>query len=159
MSGEGREGTRQLPAQVLEAELVIREKPSIWTLLLIVLFGAIEYSGHGPHTTLGASLWVLLVAAALGEVFLYPPRVLVGPNGVTVRHHGRTAEYPWRGVARFEVGNPAIPSNAYLVASEAHPKGVVELPRFSHLTPLDLVALLESKRRLYGTRQGRAEER
>jgi hypothetical protein len=159
MSGEGRTDTRQLPAQALDGVLVIREKPSFWTLLFILLFGAIEYSHQGPPTIVSASLWILLVAALLGEVLFYPPWVLVGSTGVTVRHHGRRAQYPWREVARFEIGNPAIPSNAYLVPKEAHPKGVVELPRFSLMTPLELVSLLEGKRRLYGTPQLGAEER
>ena len=140
------EDSRQLPADVIEAELVIRDRPTAWSLVLVVLVGLIEASHN--HSVLIVSLLAVVIVATVAELFLYPPSIVVGATGLAVRQYGRTRRYAWGAVEAIEIGNPRIPTNACVVLKAGPEKRVIELPRFSRMTPAELVELLESRRKL-----------
>jgi len=136
---------RQLPAQVIEGEQVVRERPTAWSLLLVALGWFIEASHH--RSTLIVGLICLVVAACLTEVLLLPAHLVVGVRGIAVRQHGRTREFLWSVIESIELGNPGIPTSAYIVFKDG--RRPMELPGFSNVESAELVALLEAKRRLY----------
>jgi len=80
--------------------------------------------------------------------------VEVGPDGVRFGRWFRRAGYAWDAIESFAVGNPGAPRFAYVVvraADSATPPrtSAVRLPKLFSVPPAELVATLETKRRIF----------
>ena len=164
-------GAMQLPAETIDAEVVIRDPRITWAptwntiagsvgAVLISLvyiafrvwldrktgFGAFR-NGVSPFE--GWLLFGLVILVAGWLVVPLPCWVSVGPRGVKFRSWFRRGEYQWTAIESFEVGNPAEPRLAYMVVRSRDGLQAVLLPAFRTITPVELAAALRSKQHVY----------
>ena len=147
MPTASREPARTLTDAASGNELVIRDNRSLWIGIVIVALGTMHFYLHS-HAALGVICAGVLGAMYLSEYVIFPRCIRVRPSGVVVSHFGNTTEYPWSAIRAFEIGNPAIPNDAYLVRDAPRAQAVL-LPRFQCITPSDLVSLLEERRKAH----------
>ena len=128
--------SRQLFAQTIEGEIVIRDPAVTWArvrqavggLAVATLFSVVyvpfrvwldRTTGSGAFRFFTKADAVLLVVAALlvAAAWLAPgPNWLsVGPAGLAFRSWFRRQKYSWRVIESFQVGNPSEPRLAYVL--------------------------------------------
>jgi hypothetical protein len=169
---------KQLPAETTDGEMVIRDPRIAWVtigntiagLVLAVLvllaytrfrvwldrttgFGAFR---NGVDPVEGWLLFGLALLLAGGLLVPLPNWVSVGPRRLQFRSWFRCGEYQWTAIESFEVGNPAEPRLAYImVRSPQEHLEAVRLPAFRTIAPVELVAVLRRKQRVYASHSQR----
>jgi len=134
-------------------EVAWRQGRTVWppvvVLLLVVAHGL--SGAHRDFSLLEHLGFALVFLAGIVAYVVYPAWATVGLNGLRFGQWWVIRRYPWCEIQGFELGNPARPEVAYVIIREDGDalSRAERLPGFSTVSPEELIAALEAKRRLF----------